>query len=137
MDKRESVLDAINKLHQLLSACSTEATQNLGVMDFKVSQIHQLKTIDQHKHLTFSQFAKILNVTKPSVTEIVNKLIRLDCISKHQCTEDGRIYYIYLTGKSIARQESLRNKKLRDMILNILEEDEVETFVNLINKIAG
>ncbi|MCP4750828.1 MAG: winged helix-turn-helix transcriptional regulator [Proteobacteria bacterium] len=139
MDRRESVLKAIMKLHGLLSACRAEAAAPLDVMEMKVAQIQHLKTIDQWQDLTFSRFAEILSVTKPSVTEIVNKLIRLDCVEKHRCSVDGRIYYIRLTekGKRISRQEYLRDQMVTDRILGVLDESELTVFIKLIDRITS
>ncbi|MBU2451974.1 MAG: winged helix DNA-binding protein, partial [Proteobacteria bacterium] len=76
-------------------------------------------------------------VTKPSVTEIVNKLIKLDCVEKKRCPRDKRIFYIILTdkGHNIARLQYLAEQRIVDIIFSVFDDEEIDTFIKLIKKI--
>ena len=78
-----------------------------------------------------------MKVTKPSVTEIGNKLIRLGVAEKKQCTRDKRIYYIKLTekGRNIARLPFLAEQRVVDIIISTLDNKEIDTFIKLIKKL--
>ena len=138
MDQKELVLDALRKLHELMSACNSEVTDQLGVCELKVTQIRQLKIIANNKGLTFGRFAEILNITRPSVTEIVNKLIQMGCVKKNKSEEDGRIFYLETTenGTKIAKQDYLRDRIIADKIFEVLDETEIYIFTRAINKIS-
>ncbi|MCP4296796.1 MAG: winged helix-turn-helix transcriptional regulator [Proteobacteria bacterium] len=138
MNQREEILRALKKLHSLMSACNLEVTDQLNVLELKLAQIHQIRIIAKTEHLTFGQFADILGVTKPSVTEIINKLIQQDCVTKNRCSKDGRIFYIGLTekGNKIASQETLRDEIVSDKILEVLDETELFIFIRCIDKIS-
>jgi DNA-binding MarR family transcriptional regulator len=138
VDQKELVLDALRKLHELMSACNSEVTDQLGVCELKVTQIRQLKIIANNKGLTFGRFAEILNITRPSVTEIVNKLIRMDCVKKIKSEEDGRIFYLETTekGRKIATQDYLRDRIIANKIFETLDETEIYLFTRAINKIS-
>ena len=86
---------------------------------------------------TFGKFAEILKVAKPSVTEIVNKLIKLDVVEKTQCTKDKRIFYIKLTekGRNIAQLPFLAEQRVVDIIVSVLDDDEIDTFIRIIKKL--
>ncbi len=137
MEIRELVYHAVVKLGSLGKECNLELSQRLGMAELQLNQIHYLKIIDRTVELTFSRFAQILGVTKPSVTEIVNKLIKVDCVRKVQSAVDGRIYFIELTekGRNIAQLTSLAEQKLVDIILSKLSEDEITQFVDLVRKL--
>ena len=137
MDKRELVLHAVSKLTGLTKECNLELSQRLGMAELQLNQLHYLQIINRTVGLTFSQFAEILKVSKPSVTEIVNKLIKVDCVRKVRCQKDGRMYYIELTekGKNISQVQSLAEQKLVDIILRNLDDGEIETFVLLVRKL--
>lgn len=137
MDKRELVLLAVSKLTGLTKECNLELSQRLGMAELQVNQLHYLQVINRTVGLTFSQFAEILNVSKPSVTEIVNKLIKVDCVRKVRCQKDGRMYYIELTekGKNISQVHNLAEQKLVDIVLRNLDDSEIETFVLLVRKL--
>lgn len=138
MDQREVVLEALRKLHDLLTACNTEVKDQLGGCELKMTQIQHLKIIENNRGLTFSKLAEILNITRPSVTEIVNKLIRMDCVKKIRCPQDGRIYYLETTekGTKIATQDCLRDRIMADKIFEVLDETEIYIFARAIDKIS-
>lgn len=133
----EAVWEAVRKFNSLGHECNLEISDNLGMSELQVNQLHYLKIIDRTVDITFGKFAEILKVTKPSVTEIVNKLIKLDVVEKAQCTRDKRMYYIKLTekGRNIARLPFLAEQRVVDIIVSTLNENEIDTFIKLIKKL--
>jgi DNA-binding MarR family transcriptional regulator len=111
---RDQIYEAVRKLNSLGQECNLEISDKLGMSELQLNQLHYLKIIDQTAGMTFSKFAEILEVTKPSVTEIVNKLIKLDVAKKTQCTRDKRIFYIKLTekGRNITRLPFLAEQRV-------------------------
>ncbi|MCP4112375.1 MAG: winged helix-turn-helix transcriptional regulator [Desulfobacteraceae bacterium] len=137
MCKKNQLYQEIKRFYDASSACSLEISEQLGMSMLQVSQIHYLKIIDEAEELTFSRFAEILQITKPSVTGIVSKLIDLGCVNKVQSPDDGRIFFIELTekGQNIARSKSLTENKMVELIMNALDESEVETLIDMLQKI--
>lgn len=137
MDKREMVLNAVAKLSGLTKECNLELSERLGMAQLQLNQLHYLQIINRTVDLTFSRFAEILKVTKPSVTEIVTKLIQIDCVRKVRSPDDGRIFYIELTekGRKISQVSALAEAKLVDIILTQLNEEEIDLFVFLVRKL--
>lgn len=132
------VLDALRKLHELMMACNTEVTDQLGVCALKKAHVQQLKIIANNKGLTFGKFAEILNITRPSVTEIVNKLIGMGCVKKIKSEADGRIFYLETTekGTKIATQDYLRDRIIANKIFEVLDETEIYIFTRVIDKLS-
>ncbi len=137
MEIRELVLIAVRKINDLSKDCNIELSDRLGMSELQLRQLHYLKIIDRFVDLTFGQFADILKLTKPSVTEIVNRLINVGCVRKIQSPIDRRIYFIQLTekGRNIARVSHLTEQRLVDIILNRLSHTEIEALVSLIRKL--
>ncbi|MBT3225214.1 MAG: MarR family transcriptional regulator [Deltaproteobacteria bacterium] len=137
MEKRELIYIAVKKFHGLAHECNLELSDHLGMSELQLNQLHYLNIIDRTVGLTFTQFAELLKVTKPSVTEIINKLIRLNCVEKIQSPDDGRIFYIELTekGRNIAQISSLAEQRVVDIILERFDNNEINTFVTLIKKL--
>ncbi len=135
--KRESIYEAVRKFNSLGHECNLEISDKLGMSKLQLNQLHYLKIIDRTMDITFGKFADILNVTRPSVTEIVNKLIRLDCVEKMRCPRDRRIFYIKLTekGRNIAQLQYLAEQRVVDIILNNFNDEEIVTFIKLIKKL--
>lgn len=135
--KRELIYEAVRKFNSLGHECNLEISDRLGMSELQLNQLHYLKIIDRTVDMTFGKFAEILKVTRPSVTEIVNKLIKLDVVEKKQCTRDKRIFYIKLTekGRNIARLPFLAEQRVVDIIVNSLDEKEIDSFIKLIRKL--
>ena len=139
MTEDERLKQIMRQFFDVSNSCSLEISEQLGMAQLQINQIHYLKLIDANANLTCSQLSEILGITKPSVTEIVNKLIKNGCINRVRSMEDGRIYYIDLTekGKSIARSRSLSEGKITERILTRLSPEEIETLISLIRKVVS
>ena len=105
--------------------------------ELTLRQIEYIKKIGKHEYITTSELAEILDLSKPSITQMVKKFIDLDCVYKKQCQDDGRVQYIYLTkrGKHIAEFEDLEIKRLVDKILGQLDYDDINILINILIKI--
>ncbi len=139
MKDKERLQTIIKHFFDVSTTCSLEVSEQLGMDKIQINQLHYLKLIDENANLTFSRMAEILNIKKPSVTEIVNKLIKLGCVEKIQSPDDGRIFFIELTrkGENIARSRSLSENRLIELIQQKLDPDEIDDFVRLIEKISA
>ena len=73
---------------------------------------------------------------KTTITEMINRLVKLGYIKKVKCTEDRRVTYVVLTEKSLAFKDDFENisKELLDQILKGFTEEEKIEFVRLISK---
>ncbi len=135
--KKELIYEAVRKFNSLGHECNLEISDKLGMSELQLNQLHYLKVIDRTIDITFGKFAEILNVTKPSVTEIVNKLVKLACVEKKRCPSDKRIFYIKLTdkGRNIARLQYLSEQRVVDIIFKVFDDEEIDTFIKLIQKL--
>ena len=136
--KREFIYEAVRKFNSLGQECNLEISDKLGMSELQINQLHYLKVIDTTIDMSFGKFAELLEVTKPSVTEIVNKLMQLGVVEKTQCTRDKRIFYIKLTekGRNIARLPFLAEQRVVAIIVNALDDAEIDSFIRIINKLG-
>ena len=135
--KRELIYEAVRKFNSLGHECNLEISDKLGMSKLQLNQLHYLKVIDRTVDITFGKLAEILKITKPSVTEIVNKLIQLDCVEKKRCHMEKRIFYIKLTekGRNITRLQYLAEQRVVDIIFTVYDDEEIDTFIKLIKKL--
>ena len=92
--------------------------------DLSISEIHMLEAVGKGKdrRRTISELAEVLNITLPSVTVAINKLMKKGYVEKVRGEEDGRIVYVSLTrqGRRIDSahryfHESMVRSIIRDM----------------------
>lgn len=137
MGNKDKLIVAFAHLMELQGSCSYETMSTLNIADLTIKQIEYITMMDKIECLTTSSLARELNLSKPTVTEMVKKFIYLDCVYKVQCSKDKRVSYIRLTqkGKTIANIERVKMEKLIELMISSLEDDDIETLVHILNKI--
>lgn len=130
----QSTLVAFTKLHK---SCNIKVTEEIGMSELQLKQFGYVNIIGTREWVTYGDLADILGITKPSVTSIANKLIKLGIVAKHQCHNDGRVYYLKLTdkGQLIYNTYDLVAEKTATIIFDRLSENEVDEFMRLLDKI--
>ncbi|WP_333582855.1 MarR family winged helix-turn-helix transcriptional regulator, partial [Methanoculleus bourgensis] len=101
-------------------------------------QIAYLKAIDEHHDVTFSRLAEITRTSKPTVTEMVNRFVRMECAYRQKCPDDGRVTYIRLTerGRMIANAEQNALHRMIERIVRALDENEVDLLLEILKKVG-
>jgi DNA-binding MarR family transcriptional regulator len=136
-EQKEHLFLIFDTLIKIKSECSCGIFSECSLSDITIKQIHYLKTIDQNGKVTFSRLAEITQNSKPTITGMINKLVRMDCVFREQCPDDGRIYYIRLTrkGEMVARAEQKALQQVIERLINALDEEEVDALIRILNKV--
>ena len=135
--REEELFEVLENLLRLRNQCSCTIFSECGLSDITVRQIAYLKTIDEHGDITFSRLAEITRTSKPTVTEMVNKFVRMECVYREPSPDDGRIMYIRLTdkGKKIAHADRLALQRMMELMMESLEEPDQELLIGLLEKV--
>jgi DNA-binding MarR family transcriptional regulator len=136
-EHNEHLLEALEHLLMMKNECSCSIFSECGLSDMTVRQIAYLKAIDGQGDVTFSRLAEITNNSKPTITEMVNRFVRMDCVYREPCRDDGRILYIRLTdkGKTVACAEEEALRRLVGRMVDSLDEQELELLIRLLSKV--
>lgn len=120
----------------LMAEMETKAFQDERFAELSMRQMYYLNTILRMEQPTFSDLARELNVTKPSVTVIVGTLIKRGYVQKVQDAEDRRTYHILSTakGKEFSQLHEATHKRLADFLAAQLNQSEVEQLASLMGK---
>jgi DNA-binding MarR family transcriptional regulator len=137
MGRDEHLQEVLEHLLMLKNECSCSIFSECGLSDMTVKQITYLKVIDEHGDVTFSRLAEITNNSKPTITEMVNRFVRMECVYREPCRDDGRILYIRLTdkGKKIAQAEQAALRRVIERMVNSLDEHELDLLVGILQKV--
>ena len=136
-DREEYLCEVFENLIRVKNECSCSVFSECGLSDMTVRQIAYLKTIDEQAEVTFSRLAEITRNSKPTITEMINKFVRMECVYREQCPDDGRIVYIRLTdkGKKIAQAERYALRRVIEQMLNSLDEHEMDLLIGILQKV--
>lgn len=135
--KKEHLFIVFENLISIKSECSCEIFSECGLSDITVKQIGYLRAIDEHGEVTFSRLAKITKNSKPTITEMINKFVKMECVYREKCSDDGRVIYIRLTekGQMIARAEEKALMKVIEKMVDSLDEKELDTLIEILAKL--
>jgi MarR family transcriptional regulator, transcriptional regulator for hemolysin len=120
----------------LMAEMESRAFQDERFADLSMRQIFYFETILRMGHPTFSDLARQLNVTKPSVTAIVGKLIAMGYVQRVQDDEDRRSFHIVVTpqGEEFRRVHQVIHQQVVRRLTAQLDPDEVEQLTALLQK---
>ncbi|WP_292469250.1 MarR family winged helix-turn-helix transcriptional regulator [Methanolobus sp.] len=137
MNKKEHLFITFEKLLRVKSECSSSIFSECGLSDITIKQMGYLKAIDECEEVTFSRLAEITRNSKPTITEMVNKFVKMECVYRERSTLDGRIFYIRLTekGQTIARLERNSLLRLIERMTGSLDEKDMDTLVRILQKV--
>lgn len=135
--KREHLIGAFNNLFRIRNECSCGVLSDCGLSDITVKQVRYLKVIDENGDVTFTRLAEITRTSKPTVTEMINRFEKMDCVCREQCADDGRIQYIRLTdrGQMIARAEEETLRRVVDRMMESLSDREIDVLIGILRKV--
>ncbi|MEA1960765.1 MAG: MarR family transcriptional regulator [Bacillota bacterium] len=97
-----------------------------------------LEAIGEIETPTISALAKVLLVSKPTVTNTVNNLVEAGYVNKIQSLEDRRVYFVKATKKGmkiIAAHVELQREFVKELI-EPLTSAEVTQMITLFEKIV-
>ena len=137
MERKEHLLAIFEKLLSIRNECSCEILSSCGLPDITLRQIEYLKVIDEHGEVTFSGLAKITRNSKPTITEMVNRFVQMECVYREKSPDDGRMFYIRLTekGQMIARSDESALLRLIERMTDSLDEREMNALVRILRKV--
>lgn len=138
MKEYHNLFSVFNGFMKIKTECRFCVIDKYNISELTLKQIEYLKKFDEHKYFTISQLAENLKLSKPSITEMVKKFIKLDCIEKEQCNHDARVYYLFLTekGKGIARLEQIADEDFIRRVENCLNEEDISLLMELLSKVV-
>ena len=133
----DQLFAALEDLLRIRNECSCSVFSECGLSDLTVKQIAYLKVINSEGEVTFSRLAEITGTSKPTVTEMINKCARMECVYREQCPDDGRIQYIRLTdkGRMIATAEQAALRRVAVRMLEALDDHERVTLIGILRKV--
>lgn len=137
MDREEHLLEVFENLIRIKNECSCTIFSEYGLSDMTVKQIAYLKAIDEQGEVTFSRLAEITRNSKPTITEMINKFVRMECVYRQRCPDDGRILYIHLTdkGKKVAQAEKYALRQVIERMIHSLDEHELDLLDEILRKV--
>lgn len=135
MDK---IVNIIAKLSHDLGEMEEVAKEHFNFQDLTVTQMHYLEVIATLENPNITELASAMQITKPSVTVAIDKLIEKDYIHKVQSDEDRRNSHIHLTekGKKINDMHEYAHERFSELIKETLDQGEIDKMIIILGKLV-
>ena len=101
--------------------------------------IEYIDAIHRLGNPNLSEIARALNLSKPSVTAIVDKLIDKGYIRKFQSDEDRRSFHVHLSekGEELVRMHQEAHNTIADLFRNTLDDRDLKALIRILNKVVS
>jgi len=108
-----SLVELIEIITQRIGDWDMEFIQKYAEDGFTARQIEYIEVINKLGNPNLGEIAKALNISKPSVTAIVDKMTEKGYIKKIQSDEDRRSFHVHLSdkGKKVVQMHDETHKK--------------------------
>lgn len=124
--EKEQMRKNLNKFLKTYFDSCKEVYEEINFEKITSTQFKYLKEIYKREKVTTTELAEILNLSKPTITEFIQKFTASNIVTKTQSKEDKRVFFITLTeiGKTLATTNALEsNRMVKNMQDNLSEED--------------
>lgn len=133
-----------NSIHEIVARLTryfveaVKQSEKDHLADISMKQLFYIDMIDRLGNPTFGELSKSLGLSKPSITAIVQKLIRGGYIRKDRSTEDKRIFHIYLTekGRQVCKLHEETHEQIIQNFQKYLSDAEMEQLFAILGKIT-
>ena len=134
----ERIIGVIAKLSHSLGEMEEQAKEYFDLKDLTLTQMHYLEVISQLGNPNITELASALQLTKPTVTVGIDKLIERNYVYKVPSDDDRRNSHLHLTdkGRQINDMHAYAHERFSELIAETLEPHEIETLVQILEKLT-
>lgn len=139
MEKKDYILtDIITLLTTEIAKIEEKTITGSRFSELTGKQMHYLEVISNLDNPNLSELATELNLSKPSITAIIDKFEEKGFIRKVKSDEDRRVSHIHMAqkGKEIEKVHSKIHMRISNMFTSKLTEGELKSLINLLSKIV-
>jgi len=87
-------------LQDIGSSLYLKAFADKGIATLSVVQFRYLELVARKPGITPGELARIMAVTKPTVANVLEALVRKGLVAKRRSEDDGRIAFLFLTANA-------------------------------------
>jgi len=131
LEKSDLIRQALGFHEQIYGLVNDYSYENWLSLDLSIGQIKSLIYIRYRGKASHRELARVLNVTPPVVTGIIDRLESIGLASRQTDESDRRIHWLTLTekGRDIFNQFDQKSKNEIAQVLDSLSEEELKGLV--------
>lgn len=136
---RYNLVELIEILTRLIGDWEMQFIKEYEQEGFTARQIEYIDVINRLGNPNLGEIAKVLKLSKPSVTAIVDKLSGKGYIQKIQSDEDRRSFHVHLSakGRKLVEMHNESHNKIAELFTENMDSKDLKTLVILLNKVVS
>lgn len=102
-------------------------------------QFFLLKLLNKKEKCTVSELADMFEVKPSSITNMIDRLEKMDYVVRIRDAEDRRVVYMKLSeeGKKILKETGKKREEMMEKYLKHMEVQEIETLISIYEKMLS
>lgn len=130
--------DIITILTTKIAKIEEEALAESRFSELTGKQMYYLEAISNLNNPNLGELATELNLSKPSITAIIDKFEEKGFIRKVKSDEDRRVSHIHMAerGKEIEKVHSKIHMRISNIFTSKLTKNELNSLIHLLSKIV-
>jgi DNA-binding MarR family transcriptional regulator len=134
----EKIISVLSKLSNSLAEMEELAREETNLNELTISQMHYLEVISQLANPNVTELATEMQLSKPTVTVGLEKLLQKGFVSKVVSDEDRRSSHLHLTqkGMQINQMHEKAHTRFAELMAESLEPAELEQLTALLEKLT-
>jgi MarR family transcriptional regulator, organic hydroperoxide resistance regulator len=139
----QNAREIIGSIRSMQRAMKNQAPKNhffkMGVMNMTVSQLDTMAYLYEHKKAKMSELSKNAMVKMPTMTDMINKLIKTGVVKREHDEKDRRTVWVSITKeveKMVAFHLNKRDESIASL-MKVLTEDEKKQAVTILKKLVN
>lgn len=131
IDRAEQIMSLMYALKKTINQKMKSPSHHLKD-DLTIAQMTVMHIIAEHENISLRKLAQINVVAVSTMSEMINRLVKLDLIKRCPDQHDRRMVNICMTGKG-KKIHADRFKRMQQVFLNLLSDVEEKDQIKLIN----
>jgi DNA-binding MarR family transcriptional regulator len=133
----KKLINVISDLSSFIGNIEEEAKEQFNLLHLTSNQMNYLEVIHHLDNPNITELAQQLKLSKPTVKVAVDKLIDKEYVYRVRSDHDRRSVHLHLTekGKLINQMHDYAHKRIAEIFLRKLNEDEVKVLEDLLLRV--
>jgi MarR family 2-MHQ and catechol resistance regulon transcriptional repressor len=139
MEEKKSLGKNIEILTHRIEEYERRIIEKSDLANLSTRQLYYLDEIYHLGQPTLTELAEKIKVSKPSVTIIIDKLVRKGYLRRIHSSHDRRSYHIHLTetGMRLALLHDNIHYRFADIVKSILSQEDISALNNILEKVIS
>jgi DNA-binding MarR family transcriptional regulator len=138
IEKLEILNRLLVKTYNLVGKVEQSAMRNGPYHDLSMTEVHTLEAVGTSAPRFMSEIAADLEITVPTLTVSIGRLMQKGYVRRRRCTDDRRVVWIELTekGNKAKRMHDFFHRSMLKTVMQHMDEKETDVLIDALDHLS-